>query len=275
MSKRYFAAFDLGTSSVKATLVEAQEGVMRSLTRAYPLMTDAAGKAEQNAADWWKAFCQASRSLLDGVEPAEVEAVSLSGQMMVCLPVRGSEPLCPAMIWADGRAQQEANELEKAFKPGEYYRRVGMRPSPNHSLPKLKRFRQLHPELYEQTDCFLSAKDYINLKLTGRYATDPEDAAFMHALELKGADWSEDLLAAAGIDRMKMPELLPVGAILGGVLPEAARECGLRSGTPVVLGTGDGGGSNPGFRHIPKRGRLCQSGHLQLGVRHHASADAG
>lgn len=246
MSKRYFAAFDLGTSSVKATLVEAQEGVMRSLTRAYPLMTDAAGKAEQNAADWWKAFCQASRSLLDGVEPAEVEAVSLSGQMMVCLPVRGSEPLCPAMIWADGRAQQEANELEKAFKPGEYYRRVGMRPSPNHSLPKWKRFRQLHPELYEQTDCFLSAKDYINLKLTGRYATDPEDAAFMHALELKGADWSEDLLAAAGIDRMKMPELLPVGAILGGVLPEAARECGLRSGTPVVLGTGDGGAATLG-----------------------------
>ena len=86
MSKRYFAAFDLGTSSVKATLVEAQEGVVRSLTCAYPLMTDATGKAEQNAADWWNAFSQASRSLLDGVELAEVEAVSLSGQMMVCLP---------------------------------------------------------------------------------------------------------------------------------------------------------------------------------------------
>ena len=68
-----------------------------------------------------------------------------SGQMMVCLPVRGDEPLCPAMIWADGRARKEADELEKAFPPGEFYRRVGMRPSPNHSLPKWKRFRQLCP----------------------------------------------------------------------------------------------------------------------------------
>lgn len=246
MPKRYFAAHDLGTSSVKATLVEAQEGVVRSLTCSYPLVTDASGKAEQNAADWWNAFCQANRSLLDGIDPVDVEAVSLSGQMMVCLPVRGDEPLCPAMIWADGRARKEADELEKAFPPGEFYRRVGMRPSPNHSLPKWKRFRQLCPELYEKTDCFLSAKDFINLKLTGRYATDPEDAAFMHALELNGADWSEALLAAAGIDRSKMPELLPVGTILGGVLPEAARECGLRIGTPVVLGTGDGGAATLG-----------------------------
>lgn len=246
MVKHYFVAHDLGTSSIKATLVEAGAGVVRSLTCAYPLSSDPSGRAEQDAQDWWNAFCQANRSLLDGVDPAEVEAVSLSGQMMVCLPVQGSKPLCPAMIWADSRAQQESEALEKAFLPGEYYRRVGMRPSPNHSLAKWKRFREMFPELYAHTDCFLSAKDFINLKLTGRYATDPEDAAFMHALELDGNDWSKVLLDAAGIDRAKMPVLLPVGTVLGGVLEQAAKECGLRAGTPVVMGTGDGGAATLG-----------------------------
>ena len=246
MKKRYFAAYDLGTSSLKATLVEAEEGVIRSLTQGYPLDTNAMGKAEQQAADWWQAFCRASRSLMEGIDSRDVAAVSLSGQMMVCLPVQGDRPLCPAIIWADVRSQQQADELEGAFQPGEYYRRVGMRPSPNHSLPKWKRFRQQQPDLYKKTDCFLSAKDYINLKLTGRYATDPEEAAFMHALELNGTDWSPALIGAAGIDREKMPDLLPVGTVLGGILEDAAGECGLRAGTPVVLGTGDGGAATLG-----------------------------
>lgn len=246
MAKRYFVAHDLGTSSVKATLVEAVEGVARSVVRTYPLATDPSGKAEQNAMDWWNVFCEANRSLMDGIDPCEVEAVCISGQMMVCLPVRGRYPLCPAMIWADGRAQRESDELESAFAAGEYYRRVGMRASPNHSLAKWKRFRRLCPELYEKTDCFMSAKDFVNLQLTGRYVTDPEDAAFMHALELDSADWSEALLGAAGISPEKMPELLPVGTVLGGVLPEAAQACGLREGTPVVLGTGDGGAATLG-----------------------------
>lgn len=246
MAHRYFVAHDLGTSSVKATLVEAEKGVVRSLTRSYPLVTDPAGKAEQNAMDWWEAFCEANRSLIKEIDPCEIKAVSLSGQMMVCLPVRGRQPLCPAMIWADGRAQKESKALEDAFTPGEYYRLVGMRPSPNHSLAKWVYFKSHHPELYEKTDCFLSAKDFINLKLTGRYATDPEDAAFMHALELDGSDWSDALLEKAGIDKGKLPELLPVGTILGGVLPDAAKLCGLREGTPVVLGTGDGGAATLG-----------------------------
>lgn len=246
MGKRYFIAHDMGTSSVKATLVEAHDGVIKSLVRTYPLQTDASGRAEQNALDWWDAFCETNRSLIEGIAPDQIEAVSISGQMMVCLPVHGMQPLCPAMIWADTRAQAESEQLERAFAPGEYYRRVGMRPSPNHSLAKWLRFRQLHPDLYEKTDCFLSVKDFINLHLTGRYATDPEDAAFMHAIELEGMDWSAALLHAAGIAREKMPELLPVGTVLGGVLPEAAVQCGLRVGTPVVLGTGDGGAATLG-----------------------------
>ncbi len=246
MKKRYFLAHDLGTSSVKATLVEAREGVVRSLTKSYPLHTDANGMAEQSTSDWWHAFCEANLALMEGVDQNLIEAVSISGQMMVCLPVKGKEALAPAQIWADHRAQAESEQLEKAFAPGEYYRRVGMRPSPNHSLAKWMRFKHLHPGLYEQTECFLSAKDYLNLLLTGRYATDPEDAAFMHGTELDGEGWSTALLHAAGIDAAKLPPILPVGTVLGGVLPDVAKCCGLRAGTPVVLGTGDGGAATLG-----------------------------
>lgn len=244
--KKIVIAYDLGTSSVKATLVDLEHGVLASLNRSYPLHTDGTGKAEQDAEDWWKAFCDATTALLTGREANEICAVCVSGQMMVCLPTEKGRPLTPAMIWADRRAEKQSARLGTSLSREKYYHLVGMRPTCNYSLPKWMRFREEQPALYDRTDCFLSAKDYINYRLTGIAATDEEDAAFTQAAELKSGKWSHTLLQMAEIDVEKLPPVLKCGTILGEVTDRAAAECGLKAGTAVVLGTGDGGAATLG-----------------------------
>ena len=246
MEKKIIAAYDLGTSSVKATLVDVEKGVLASLDRSYPLDTDGTGKAEQDADDWWRAFCDATQALLADTEPEKIAAVCVSGQMMVCLPTERGLPLRPAMIWADKRAEKQSAKLESCLPEGTHYRLVGMRPTANYSLPKWMRFREEEPALYERTDCFLGAKDYIDYRLTGVIATDEEEAAFTQAVELKSGNWSRELLQAAEISMEKLPSILKCGTILGEVTDTASKECGLKAGTIVVLGTGDGGAATLG-----------------------------
>ncbi len=246
MNKKIIAAYDLGTSSVKATLVSMDQGVLLSINRSYPLYTDNSGKAEQDPEAWWQAFCQVTREMLTGIKKEDIAALCVSGQMMVCLPLEKGKPLQKAAIWADSRAGAQSRRLVEKVGAGEYYRLTGMRPSPNYSLPKWMRFKEEEPSLYERADCFLSAKDYIDFRLTGKSVTDEEDAAFTQAAELESGKWSPLLLSAAGIDLEKLPPILPCGTVLGEVKEDAAEECGLACGTYVVLGTGDGGAATLG-----------------------------
>lgn len=246
MKKQYLLTYDLGTSSIKCTLIEAQSGIFRVCQAAYPLFTDIDGKAEQNPADWWRAFCTVSREAVQDLAADSLAALCVSGQMMSMLPMGTEGPLCPAMIWADGRAKDGYAALRAKVSPERIHTLTGIRPSENYSLPKWMEFARREPELYQRTVCFLGAKDYINYCLTGRYATDPEEAAFMLALDLRTQAWSEELLDASGIDRQKLPPVLPSGAVLGAITQAAAKACGLPCGLPVILGTGDGGAATLG-----------------------------
>ena len=207
----------------------------------------APGWVQQNPEQWWDAFCRCNHELLDGIKPGEIAGICLTGQMMCCLPVdRSGAALYPAMIWADSRAGEEAGELQNARGAEAFYQTTGMRTSANYGLPKMMWLKKHLPNIYRKTYKFLSPKDYINFKLTGRFAVDPENAAFLHCADLHTGAWAEPLIRQAGVDLEKLPEILPVSAVVGGVRPEAAKACGLISGIPVIMGPGDGGAATLG-----------------------------
>lgn len=238
--KRYFLAHDIGTSCDKAVLVDPEGRVFRTVSQGYPIHFGPQ-QAEQDPEDWWRAFCISTRKLLADVRPEQILAVAVSGQMMACLPVdRAGRALRPAMIWADARAARQTEEIVAQVGAETYYRTTGMRPSANYALSKMRWFRQQEPRLYAQTFCFLAAKDYVNHRLTGVFATDREDAAYMHAYDIVARDWSGALLQAAGIERDKMPPIREQATVLGTTGREQQRETGLAPGTPVVLCAGDG-----------------------------------
>lgn len=238
--KGYFLAHDIGTSCDKAVLVDTEGKVFRTVSQGYPIHFGQQ-RAEQDPEDWWHAFCVSTRKLLVEVRPEQILAVAVSGQMMACLPVDSEgRALRPAMIWADARAALQLEEIVAQVGVEKYYRTIGMRPSENYALSKMRWFRQQEPHLYEKTFCFLAAKDYVNHRLAGVFATDREDAAYMHAYDIAARDWSDLLLQAAGIERDKMPPIREQATVLGVTGREQQLQTGLAPGTPVILCAGDG-----------------------------------
>lgn len=239
----YILAHDLGTTGNKASLYS-EQGVLKASTF-YPYETyyPRTNWVEQDPQDWWRAVVEATRALLEQsrIAPSDVAVVSFSGQMMGCLPVdaRG-EPIGRSIIWADQRAVEQARRFAQAVGPDRVYRITGHRPSPAYSAAKIMWIRENEPARYDAAAKFVQAKDFVAARLTGVIVSDYSDASGTNLLDIERLRWSEELVAAAGIDMARLPELRPSADVIGRVLPEAARQTGLVAGTPVVIGGGDG-----------------------------------
>ena len=236
-------AHDLGTSGNKATLFDFSGKLVTSRTVAYAQGTRYYNGtwAEQIPADWWEAVCRSTGELLDGIEPERIAAVALSGQMMGSTPITADgEVLHPSMIYCDQRGEKEAAALARRIDPARLYRITGHKLSPVYALEKFLWFKNQFPDDFKKCRATLAAKDYINFRLTGEIATDFSDASGTNVFDLAQWDWSEEILAAAELDRSYFPPIKSSVDILGTVTREAAEATGLRVGTPVAVGGGDG-----------------------------------
>ncbi len=236
-------AHDLGTSGNKATLFNTDGKLVRSVTVAYEHGTRYYNGcwAEQNPLDWWNAVCQSSQTLLEGMEVQRVGVVSLSGQMMgsTALDEKGNI-LYPSMIYCDQRGEKQTRAMAENFDTVQFYNITGHRLASVYALSKVMWLRSEHPDIFRQMRYTCAAKDYINYRLTGRLATDPSDASGMNAYDLVAGNWSEKILEAAGLPMDMFPKILPSSSILGEITSQAATATGLRVGTPVAVGGGDG-----------------------------------
>ncbi|MDF2614014.1 MAG: xylB [Clostridia bacterium] len=239
--KRYLLAHDLGTSGNKATLYTTDGHLVKSIVYEYETHFFNSNWAEQDPEAWWQAVAETTKAILTDISSKDVAAVAFSGQMQGCVCVdQTGNALRPAIIWADQRAQKETLELVNQIGMESFYKITGHRPSPAYSIEKLMWIKNNEPEVYHKTYKMLLCKDYMILKLTGKYATDYSDASGTNALDLNTMSWSEEIINAAGIDKDKLPILAASTQIIGGVTSEAAKVTGLCTGTPIVMGGGDG-----------------------------------
>ncbi len=238
---RLLLAHDLGTTGNKATLFSEEGGLIASTTHEYGTDYAPGGWAEQDPADWWTAVCATTRKLMEQHDPARVAAISFSGQMMGCLCVdRAGKPLRKHMLYCDQRSTpQEAAFKEKAGG-SRVYRITGHRASASYGATKLMWVRDNQPEIYKNTYKMLNAKDYLTYRLTGRMIAEPSDASSTNLYDLVAGTWSSELVAAAGLDGDKLPEIIPSIGIVGELTRDAAEAIGLRPGIPVVAGAGAG-----------------------------------
>jgi len=237
----YLLAHDLGPSGNKATLYRLDGKPAASHTCFYDTRFFNGNWAEQNPQDWWQAVCESTRVLMKGVDPGDVTVVALSGQMMGCTPVdKQGNCLRPSILYCDQRAGRQAKRILSAIEQKDFYGIVGHRVSPSYTLEKLMWLHEFEPELYAKTHKTLCAKDYINYLLTGRFATDFSDASGTNAFDLNTFQWSSKIIGIAGVDGEMFPEAKPSTAVLGTVTSQAAKVTGLKEGTPVAVGGGDG-----------------------------------
>lgn len=240
---RYILAHDVGTTGDKATLY-GEDGVLSGSSFVpYGTTFPRPGWVEQNPVDWWRALCQSTQTLLhtSRVSAADIAGVAFSGQMMgVVAADREGNPLRHAIIWADQRAVAQVERVAERISPLDVYAVTGHRLSASYSAAKMLWLKEAEPDIYHQTYKFLQAKDFLAAKLTGCFATDPSDASGTNLYDLKRGEWSADMIAAFGLDPDKLPPLFPSTGVVGEVRPTVAEETGLRAGTPVVIGGGDG-----------------------------------
>ena len=243
MIRDLLLAHDLGTTGNKATLVRGDGTLVGTTFQGYDTVYPAIGWAEQDPEDWWEAFRVTTARLMraSGTDPGRVAAVSFSGQMMGCLPVdRGGTPLRRSIIWADQRGLKEASLLAERVGEERVYAITGHRISPTYSLEKLLWVRAHEPDVFERTHKVLHAKDFLRLRLTGTIETDYSDASSMNLFDLARKDWSDEILAAVGLGREILPEVGASTKVVGEIDRKTGDDLGLRAGTPVVMGGGDG-----------------------------------
>ncbi len=239
--KNYLLAHDLGTSGNKATLYFIDGELIDSCTVPYPTHYFNGNWSEQNPEHWWRAICESSQKLTAKIDASEIGVISLSGQMMGCTPVdKNGKALRPSILYSDQRATKQAEFLLEKIGQKSFYDIIGHRISPSYTLEKLMWIRDNEPELFKNTRHTLCAKDYINFRLTGEFATDYSDASGTNAFDLNTFTWSSKIIETAQIDESLFPRAANSTEILGTITKEAAKATGLKEGTPVAIGGGDG-----------------------------------
>ena len=239
----YILAHDLGTSGDKAVLFSENGDILASEFSAYETKYPCPGWVEQDPEDYWRAFCESTKSIMDKnvINAKDIACVVFSAQMGAAIPVDHSrKALSPAIIWADVRAVEINKRIEQRIPPKHFYRITGNRPDASYSAPKIMWIRENQPEVYEKADVFLQVKDYVAQKLTGTICTDFSDATATNLMDIEALKWSDVLLDITGISKKKLPEPVESTTIVGKIQRDAAGECGLLAGTPVVIGGGDG-----------------------------------
>lgn len=241
----YLLGYDVGSSSVKASLVDADSGKCVKTTfqpkSEAPIISKQAGWAEQEPDSWWSYLCTATHELLsDGsVSPTDIKAIGISYQMhgLVCVG-RDLKPLRPAIIWCDSRAVPYG---ERAFDGlGHEHCLSHLLNSPgNFTVSKLAWVKENEPQLYHNIYKVMLPGDYIAMRLGGAIRTTVSGLSEGMLWDFRENALATFLLDYFGISRELIPDICPTFGEQGHVSRKAAAETGLAEGTPITYRAGD------------------------------------
>ncbi len=237
----YFLGIDLGTSSIKAILVDETGRTVSKLSEGYSIYSPYPGWAEQNPGEWWKATVKAiSKILSQGyINPLQIQGIGISGQThgMVLLD-KDFSPLRDAVIWMDQRSIPQVKKLKEKFK-GRLNHITGLPIACGFMLPSLLWIRENELPIWNRIYKVLLPKDYIRLKLSGVVASDVTDAGGTLLLDTTKRSWSREIINELNIPYNFFPSLYESSQITGRVTKKAAKEISLKEGTPIFAGGAD------------------------------------
>jgi xylulokinase len=238
----YLVGIDIGTSSAKAVVVDRAGKLLSWAGREYSIHSLYTGWAEENPADWLAAAaaCCSEAVRQAGIDPRNVGGVGLTGQMhsLVCVDAR-SEPLRPAILWADQRSSAQVRALVDQIGRAQLAEWTGNPLAAGFMLASWAWLKENEPRTARDTHLLMLAKDYVRLRLTGRAGSEPSDASSTLLFDPHMQRWSAPLLEMIGLTEEHLPAIQPSGGLAGGLLREMAAACGLVSGTPIAMGASD------------------------------------
>ena len=237
--------YDVGSSSVKATLMDADSGkVLASATSPnveLEIMAKQIGWAEQEPQTWWQHVKITSQKIAEQVkfEPGDVKAIGISYQMHGLVAVdKDQNVLRPSIIWCDSRAVPYGEKVAKEIGKGKCLKRLFNLPG-NFTLAKLMWVKENEPKLYAKIHKIMLPGDYIAMKMTGEIKTTPSGLSEGIMWDYEKEELAGFLLNKAGISEDLVADRVPTFSVQGELTAEAAKELGLAAGTKVSYRAGD------------------------------------
>ncbi len=273
-----FLGLDIGTSSVKALLLDEAQRVLASgstdleVSRPRPLWS------EQAPEDWWQALLTAVGQVRAAAPKAwsGLRAIGLSGQQHGAVLLDGAgRVLRPAILWNDGRSGTECEELSRRVP--DLTERAGNIAMPGFTAPKLLWVQTHEPDVFAATRLVLLPKDYVRWRLSGAYVSDMSDASGTLWLNVAARAWDDTILAATGLSRAAMPDLVEGSQRSATLSPQLAAEWGVGQDVAIAGGAGDNAASAVGIGAVRAGDgflSLGTSGVLFVATDHYVSAPA-
>jgi xylulokinase len=242
---KYLLGLDIGSSSVKASLVDSETGQSiasaNSPSEEMPMIAKKPGWAEQDPEMWWEHAVKSTKACLQksAINASEVTAIGISYQMHGLVIVgKDHKPLRPSIIWCDSRAveigDKAFNDLRHDFCLTHFLNSPG-----NFTASKLKWVKDNEAAIFEKAHKIMLPGDYIALKLTGEINTTDTGLSEGMFWDYKNGDVSNTLLQYYGFEKDLIPSRVPVFSTQGQLRAEAAKELGLSAGVKIAYRAGD------------------------------------
>jgi sugar (pentulose or hexulose) kinase len=232
---------DSSTTACKAIAFDKRGRLVAEGRAPVPLSNPHMGWFEQKVDDWTGACARSVKQLLKTVSRDRIAALAISNQRESFAQFDAkNRPLRPGTLWLDERAHQEVKDVAVRLGKDKIHAISGI---PSDITPCLYRclwIAKHEPKVWSRTVKTAEVHGVLTHFLTGEWKTSISSASPMGILDANKRDWSEPLLSEAKLTREMLPELVPSGDVMGVVSPEAAKRTGLKAGTPVVAGGGDG-----------------------------------
>ena len=285
MSTRVSLGLDLGTSGIKAALLDEAGSVHRTTSRTYPVASPRPGWAETDPAQWERAAQDAVAELLELTPDVEVVAVGIDGQMHGTVLVDDDGvPVRPGVLWPDARATDQMDHWHRL--PADLRAGLANPLTPGMPGPVLGWLAEHEPRSVEQATAFVFPKDWLRSRLVPEApSTDASDASASLLWDVRSDAWSSEVADRTGVPSRLLPAVRPADESAGGLEAGAAAHWGLPPGVPVSVGCGDVAGTLLGLDARAGRTVLTVGTGAQLvlpgvepvatdDVRHHLYRDA-
>ena len=238
---KYLLGVDFGGGSTKATLIDTIGNIVAENIVEYPTYYPQLGWCEQSPEDWNVAFSENVKGVLakSGINSEDILAIAIDSATHTWVMCNADmKPIRPAIHWTDSRSHGQAEYLRNTY--GELiFEKSFHRPDTIWTLPQILWVKENEPENFAKMSYIFFEKDYIRYELTGVYCTDYIEAQGSMLFDCAANEWSEELLAMAGIQKEQVPPIVNPTDVIGTIIEEAAKKCGLKAGTKVICGTTD------------------------------------
>ncbi|WP_341357069.1 xylulokinase [Rossellomorea sp. y25] len=260
---KYVIGIDLGSSAVKAIVVDRGGIVHQTLSKHYPMIQEKSGFSEQDTEQWYIKTKEILAEVMKNFngKKEEIEGISFSGQMHgLVLLDENNQVLRNAILWNDTRTSKQCEEVVDVLGKDKLLAITKNQALEGFTLPKLLWVKENEPDIFEKVRHILLPKDYLRYRLTGNIGMDYSDAAGTLLLNVEKKEWSQEICEAFEIDSAIYPPLVESHAFMGNITEEFSQETGLSVSTKVFAGAADNACGAIGAGILTEGKTLCSIG---------------